>query len=154
MGFGSAKGQPQGDLSFCGDADGAGFAAAVDDLAGKFIKFALVFDTVYAFHSCDYIMEKREKQAARLYTFPQNGYNMSVTGGMDYREKAGDWMPTGIEVTKAALDDFKKIQDYMLLARKENAVETYAKLKDEYLTIKALLSVSGVNLADIDKIKE
>lgn len=63
-------------------------------------------------------------------------------------------MLTGIEVTKAALDDFKKIQEYMLLARKENAVETYAKLKDEYLTIKALLSVSGVNLADIDKIKE
>ncbi|MCX4307032.1 MAG: hypothetical protein OSJ69_14645 [Acetatifactor sp.] len=63
-------------------------------------------------------------------------------------------MPTGIEVTKTALDDFKKIQEYMLLARKENAVETYAKLKDEYLTIKALLSVSGVNLADIDKIKE
>lgn len=68
--------------------------------------------------------------------------------------KVGDCMPTGIEVTKAALDDFKKIQEYMLLARKENAVETYAKLKDEYLTIKALLSVSGVNMIDIDKIKE
>lgn len=63
-------------------------------------------------------------------------------------------MPTGIEVTKAALDDFKKIQEYMLLAKKENATETYAKLKDEYLIIKALLNVSGVNLADIDKIKE
>lgn len=63
-------------------------------------------------------------------------------------------MPTGIEVTKAALDDFKKIQDYMLSAKKENATETYAKLKDEYLTIKALLQVSGVNLTDIDKIKE
>ena len=70
--------------------------------------------------------------------------------GIDYGEKAGDCMPTSIEVTKAALDDFKKIQEYMLLARKENATETYAKLKDEYLTIKALLSVSGVNLADID----
>ena len=63
-------------------------------------------------------------------------------------------MPADIEVTKAALDDFKKIQEYMLLAKKENATQTYAKLKDEYLTIKALLSVSGVNLADIDKIKE
>ena len=63
-------------------------------------------------------------------------------------------MPADIEVTKAALDDFKKIQEYMLLAKKENATETYAKLKDEYLTIKALLSVSGVNLADINKIKE
>ena len=63
-------------------------------------------------------------------------------------------MPTGLEVTKQALDDFKKIQEYMSLAKKENATETYAKLKDEYLTIKALLNVSGVNLADIDKIKE
>ncbi|MBD5523020.1 MAG: hypothetical protein HDR04_01095 [Lachnospiraceae bacterium] len=63
-------------------------------------------------------------------------------------------MPSGIEVTKAALDDFKKIQTYMLLAKKENAVETYAELKKEYLTIKALLNVSGVNLTDIDLIKE
>lgn len=63
-------------------------------------------------------------------------------------------MPTGIEVTKAALDDFNKIQDYMMSARKENATETYAKLKKEYLTIKALLQVSGVNLTDIDEIKE
>lgn len=63
-------------------------------------------------------------------------------------------MPSGIEVTKAALDDFKKIQTYMLLARKENATETYAELRKEYLTIKALLNVSGVNLTDIDIIKE
>lgn len=63
-------------------------------------------------------------------------------------------MPTDIEVIKAALDDFKKIQKYMLLAREENAEKTYAELKEEYLTIKALLSVSGVNLTDIDKIKE
>ena len=63
-------------------------------------------------------------------------------------------MPSGIEVTKAALDDFKKIQRYMLLAREENATKTYAELKDEYLTLKAILNVSGVNLTDIDKIKE
>lgn len=63
-------------------------------------------------------------------------------------------MPTGIEVTKQALDDFKKIQKYMQLAKKENATETYAELKEEYLIIKSLLQVSGVNLTDIDKIKE
>lgn len=63
-------------------------------------------------------------------------------------------MPTGIEVIKQALDGFKKIQEYMLLAKRENATETYAKLKDEYLTMKALLQVSGVDLTDIDKIKE
>ncbi len=68
--------------------------------------------------------------------------------------KAGDYIPSGIEVIKTALDDFKKIQTYMLLAKKENAVETYAELKKEYLTIKALLNVSGVNMTDIDIIKE
>ncbi len=63
-------------------------------------------------------------------------------------------MPTGIEVIKQALDDFKKIQKYMILAKKENATETYAELKEEYRTLKVLLNASGVNLTDIDKIKE
>ena len=63
-------------------------------------------------------------------------------------------MPSGIEVIKTALDDFKKIQTYMQLAKRENATETYVELKKEYLTIKALLNVSGVNLTDIDMIKE
>lgn len=63
-------------------------------------------------------------------------------------------MPTSLEVTKAAIDDFKKIQKYMLLAKEEHAVKTYAELKDEYLSLKAILQVSGVNLTDIDKIKE
>ena len=68
--------------------------------------------------------------------------------------KEGDYMPSGIEVTKAALDDFAKVQRRMLLAKKENATETYADLKEEYITLKALLNVAGVNLAEIDKIKE
>ena len=63
-------------------------------------------------------------------------------------------MPTSLEVMKAALDDFKKIQKYMQLAKKENPVETYAELKREYQTLKAILNVSGVNMTDIDEIKE
>jgi len=63
-------------------------------------------------------------------------------------------MPNGLEITKIALDDFKKIQAYMRLAKKENATETYAELKKEYLTLKAILNVAGVNLTDIDEIKE
>ena len=63
-------------------------------------------------------------------------------------------MPSDIEVIKAALDDFSKVQRRMLLAKKENATETYADLKEEYITLKALLTVAGVNLTEIDKIKE
>ncbi|MDE6888164.1 MAG: hypothetical protein K2P45_05905 [Eubacterium sp.] len=58
------------------------------------------------------------------------------------------------EIMQRAMEDFKKIQKYMLLAKKEHAVETYTELKDEYLILKALLTSIGVNLTDIDKIKE
>lgn len=63
-------------------------------------------------------------------------------------------MPSGLEITQRALEDFAKVQRRMLLAKKENAVETYADLKKEYKTLKALLNVSGVNLAEIDEVKE
>lgn len=63
-------------------------------------------------------------------------------------------MPTGVEVAKAAIEDFKKIQRYMQLAREEGATKTYSELKEEYLSLKAILEVCGVNLTDIDKIKE
>ncbi|MCI9385536.1 MAG: hypothetical protein K1W36_10000 [Lachnospiraceae bacterium] len=63
-------------------------------------------------------------------------------------------MPNGLEIMKAAIDDFKKIQKYMLLAKKENANETYAELKEEYIALKAILNVAGVNLSELDKIKE
>ena len=63
-------------------------------------------------------------------------------------------MPNGLEITKAAIDDFKKIQRYMAIAKKENATETYAELKREYLSLKAILTVAGVNLTDIYEMKE
>ena len=63
-------------------------------------------------------------------------------------------MPNGLEITKAAIEEFTEIQDYMILAKKENATETYAKLKKKYLSLKAILNVAGVNLTDLDEIKE
>ena len=63
-------------------------------------------------------------------------------------------MPTCIEIDKTAIEDFKKIQRYMTIAKKENATETYAELKREYLAIKTILQTAGVNLTDIDEIKE
>lgn len=63
-------------------------------------------------------------------------------------------MPSGLEIAKTAIDDFKKIQRYMAIAKKENATETYAELKDEYISLKAILNIAGVNLTELDKIKE
>lgn len=61
---------------------------------------------------------------------------------------------TNLEIIQKAMEDFKKIQEYMLLAKEENSPKTYAKLKKEYLYLKSFLNISGVNLTDIDEIKE
>lgn len=58
------------------------------------------------------------------------------------------------EILQRGIEDFRDVQRYMLLARKENASETYAELKEKYISLKALLSSLGVNMADIDRIKE
>ena len=63
-------------------------------------------------------------------------------------------MPNGAEIIKDALNDFQKVQKRMLLAKEENAVKTYADLKDDYISLKVLLSSLGVNLTELDKIKE
>lgn len=63
-------------------------------------------------------------------------------------------MPSGIAVARDAIEQFQKIQKHMLIAREENAMKTYDSLKDDYLSLKAILNVAGVNLTDIDKIKE
>lgn len=68
--------------------------------------------------------------------------------------KVGDHMPTGLKVMKAAIDEFKEIQEYMFLAREEKAEKTYTKLKKKYLSLKAILQVAGVNMTDIDEFKE
>ena len=63
-------------------------------------------------------------------------------------------MPDNAEIIKTAIDDFREIQRYMFLAKEENASKTYAELKEKYISLKALRNVLGVDLTDIDKIKE
>ena len=58
------------------------------------------------------------------------------------------------EIIQRGIEDFKNIQRHMLIAKEENATKTYASLKDDYISLKALLNSLGVNMADIDKIKE
>ncbi len=63
-------------------------------------------------------------------------------------------MPNNAEIIERALNDFQRVQAHMLTAKKENATETYAGLKDDYTSLKVLLTSLGVNLTEIDKIKE
>ena len=63
-------------------------------------------------------------------------------------------MPNGAEIIRDAINDFQKVQKRMLLAKEENAVRTYADLKEDYVSLKAMLTSLGVNLTEIDRIKE
>ena len=61
---------------------------------------------------------------------------------------------TNLEITQNAMEDFIRIQEYMMLAKEENATKTYAKLKKQYVYLKSFLNVAGVKLTDIDEVKE
>lgn len=63
-------------------------------------------------------------------------------------------MPSNGEIIERSINDFQKVQGHMLIARKENATETYASLKKDYRSKKAVLTSLGVNLTEIDEIKE
>ncbi len=63
-------------------------------------------------------------------------------------------MPSGLEIIQKAMQDFIRVQKSMIAAREEKAVKTYEILKEEYIYLKALLAVAGVNLTAIDMINE
>lgn len=63
-------------------------------------------------------------------------------------------MPSNGEIIERSINDFQKVQKRMLLAREENAVRTYEDLKEDYISLKVLLTSLGVNLTMIDKINE
>lgn len=69
-------------------------------------------------------------------------------------EKAGDYMSGGAEIIRDTVNEFQKVQAHMKNAREENAMKTYEGLKKDYKSLKAVLNSLGVNLTDIDELKE
>ena len=63
-------------------------------------------------------------------------------------------MPSNGEIIERNINDFQKIQSHMMIARKENATETYESLKKDYISLKVILTSMGVNLTTIDVINE
>lgn len=56
------------------------------------------------------------------------------------------------EMLKLSVEEFSRIQRYMSLAEKDS--EVYKAMKERYIDLKVILSASGVNLTEIDRIKE
>ena len=56
------------------------------------------------------------------------------------------------EMLKISVEEFSRIQEYMLSCDKDS--EVYRKIKRRYIELKVILTTAGVNLAEIDRIKE
>lgn len=56
------------------------------------------------------------------------------------------------EMMQRNIEDFSRVQEWMLLVDKES--EAYKAIKRRYTDLKVILTASGVNLTEIDRIKE
>lgn len=56
------------------------------------------------------------------------------------------------EMMQRNIEEFSRLQKYMLLIEdKESAA--YSEMKDRYFELKVILTATGINLTEIDKIK-
>ena len=56
------------------------------------------------------------------------------------------------EMMQKNVEEFERLQRYMRLSDKNS--EAYAEMKDRYIELKVILTASGINLTELDKIKE
>ena len=56
------------------------------------------------------------------------------------------------EMLKITVEEFSRVQRYMRLSEKNS--EAYAEMKERYIELKVILTASGINLTELDRIKE
>lgn len=59
---------------------------------------------------------------------------------------------TEAELLQKNVEEFSRLQGYMILAEKDS--ETYKAMKVRYVELKVILTASGINLTELDKIRE
>lgn len=56
------------------------------------------------------------------------------------------------EMLKVLVEEFSRLQDYMMDTDKDSIA--YRKMKRRYIELKVILTASGINLTELDFIKE
>ena len=56
------------------------------------------------------------------------------------------------EMMQKNIEEFSRLQDYMVDSDKESTA--YKKMKKRYIELKVILTASGINLTELDFIKE
>ncbi|MBD5524483.1 MAG: hypothetical protein HDR04_08700 [Lachnospiraceae bacterium] len=57
------------------------------------------------------------------------------------------------EMLKVSVEEFSRVQKYMLLIQDKDSA-AYKEIRDRYIELKVILVASGINLTELDKIKE
>lgn len=57
-----------------------------------------------------------------------------------------------IEMLKLSIEEFSRLQDYMIDSDKES--NAYKKMKRRYIELKVILTASRISLTELDFIKE
>lgn len=65
--------------------------------------------------------------------------------------KVGDCMTEG-EMLKITVEEFSRLQDYMIDCDKDSI--TYKKMKRRYIELKVILTAFSVNITELDVIRE
>lgn len=56
-------------------------------------------------------------------------------------------------IAATKIEDFSRFQWYMMLETDKNS-NVYQAMKERYIELKVILTTSGVNLTELDRIKE
>ncbi len=62
-------------------------------------------------------------------------------------------MPSSADIIRDSVNEFSRLQNWMKMIKDSNP-EVYDSMHDRYIELKVILSSLGVNLAELDKIKE
>ncbi len=63
-------------------------------------------------------------------------------------------MPSISDIIKDSVVEFSRLQNWMISAKENDDMDTYKMMLDRYRELKVILTIAGVNLQEIDKIKE
>ena len=66
-----------------------------------------------------------------------------IKGGEDITEK---------EMLKLSVEELSRLQDYMI--ESDKASNAYKRMKRRYIELKVILTASGINISELDYIKE
>ena len=60
-------------------------------------------------------------------------------------------MPSSADIIRDSINEFSRLQNWMLTAKSNNDMDTYNSMYDRYIELKVTLTSLGVNITKLDK---